>query len=282
MLESGFVFIFIFGAIVGSFLNVCIYRIPREVSIIFPPSSCLFCGAKIKFYENIPLISYIFLRGRCSACKEKISPRYFFIELLTAFTAVALCDFFKNYYVFSYYFIFISALIVVFFIDLDHKLIFDEITYPFAVAGILGSLFLPEILISGSGAALFWNLTDAYMRPLHFCSFLNAVAGAGLGMFFFWAIRFFGTLAFKREAMGLGDVKLAMMIGAFLGLQKAFLSFFAAFFIGAISAVYLMLFFRKKGKDEIPFGTFMAIGAVFAVFYGDVIIQLYKEYLTII
>lgn len=268
--------IFVFGAIVGSFLNVCIYRIPREVSIIFPPSSCTSCGAKIKFYENIPLLSYVFLRGRCSACKEKISPRYFFIELLTALAAAALFCFFKNYYVFAYYFVFISALIVVFFIDLDHKLIFDEITYLFAIAGILGSFFLPEILLSGTNSILFWSVTN-----LHFCNFLNAVAGATLGAIFFWAIRFFGTLAFKQEAMGLGDVKLAMMIGAFLGPQKAFLSFFIAFFIGAVSAVYLMLFFRKKGKDEIPFGTFMAVGAVLAVFYGDFIIQFYRQYVMI-
>jgi len=268
--------VFIFGAIVGSFLNVCIYRIPREVSIVFPPSACTSCGAKIKFYENIPLVSYIFLRGRCSACKEKISPRYFFIELLTALMAAALFYFFKNYYIFFYYFAFISALIVVFFIDLDHKLIFDEITYSLAIAGILGSLFLPEILLSGTNGILFWKLNN-----LHFCNFLNAVAGSALGMFFFWAVRFFGTLAFRQEAMGLGDVKLAMMIGAFLGPQKAFLSFFIAFFIGAISAVYLMLFFKKKGRDEIPFGTFMAIGAVLAVFFGDIIIQIYGRYLII-
>lgn len=264
------VFVFIFGAIVGSFLNVCIYRIPRDISIIWPPSTCPFCDGKIKFYQNIPLVSYIILHGKCAYCKEKISSRYFFIELLTALLALALVFHFKNYYISSYYFLFTSALTVVFFIDLDHKLIFDEITYAFTFIAILGSLFLPYLLMGNSNFVFIWEI-----KNLMLCNLFNSLMGAVLGMLFFQGIRFFGTIAFKQEAMGLGDVKLAMMIGAFLGPQKAFLSFFLSFFIGAIAAIYLILLLKKKGKDEIPFGTFMAIGSIFAVFYGDALISFY-------
>lgn len=262
--------VFVFGAIIGSFLNVCIYRIPREISVILPSSMCPSCGRKIKLYENIPIISYLILLGRCRGCGQKISPRYFFVELITAFLALSLFLYFKNYYVSAYYFLFTSALTVVFFIDLDHKLIFDEITYTFTAVGILGSLFLTAGLLCTSGNVLIWEV-----KNLALCNFLNAVIGAFGGFIFFECIRFFGTLAFKQEAMGLGDVKLAMMIGAFLGPQKAYLSFFISFFTGAIAALYLMLFLKRRGKDEIPFGTFMALGAIFAVFYGDRWINFY-------
>ncbi|MFH1453679.1 MAG: prepilin peptidase [Armatimonadota bacterium] len=268
------VFVFIFGSIVGSFLNVCIYRLPEEQSIVFPASSCRRCKTKLKFYENIPLASYIMLGGKCSSCGVKISFRYFFVELLTAVLAVLLFLYFKNYFLFGYYFLFTALLIVVFFIDLDHKIILDEVTYPFTAVGILGSLFMPELVLSNSHGIFFWGLKNVMLS-----NFLNSVAGAFLGMAFFFLIRFFGSMLLKQEAMGLGDVKFAMLIGAFLGWQKAFLSFFISFFLGAAAAIFLIIFYNKKGRDEVPFGTFMAAGALTAVFFGDIIIKIYINHL---
>lgn len=264
-------FIFVFGAIIGSFLNVCIYRLPREESIVFPPSSCPECKTKLKFYENIPLVSYLVLRGRCAHCGKKIDFRYFLVEFLTAVSALVLFLHFKTHYVFLYYFLFTCLLIVVFFIDFEHKLILDEVTYPFTFAAIAGSLFLPKALMSAAQTVFIWSVKNAMM-----CNLLNSIAGAVLGVLFFYFIRFFGSILAKQEAMGLGDVKFAMLIGAFLGWQKALVAFFIAFFIGAFAAVFLIIFFKKRGKDEIPFGTFMALGAGIAIFYADAIIKFYS------
>lgn len=242
---------FVFGAVVGSFLNVCIYRIPEGISIVSPPSRCMGCGRLVPFYYNIPIFGYIFLGGRCAFCKVPLSLQYPFVEALTGGVAVALFVKFGLSLELFAMFVFSAALVVITFIDLRLKIIPDVISIPGIILGVILSFFMtaPGVVNSLIGAAVGGG-------------FLLAVASA----------YFFMT---GREGMGGGDIKLLAMIGAFLGWRAVIVTVLAGSFLGAVIGAAVMLIAGKNSKYALPFGPFLAFGAFLHLFYGDELIRWY-------
>lgn len=240
------------GLTIGSFLNVLIYRLPLKKRFVLERSQCPHCGEQLKWYHNVPLLSFLLLSGRCGFCRKPISWRYPFIELLT-------CAAFSYFFwylgltpAFVIWAAFISAMIVIFFIDLDYQIIPDSITLPGIVLG-LAAAFLPGgIGIKSAAIGLF-------------------VGGGSL-----YLIALLGEWLFKKEAMGGGDIKMAAMLGAFLGWQKVLLVFLSSAVIGLIVSVAIMAVSSKLRQTRvIPFGPFLAIAAVISARYGDQIIAYY-------
>ena len=234
----------IFGSVVGSFLNVCIFRIPADKSIILPASHCVNCHHPIKFYDNIPIISYLILRGRCRNCNIKISPVYPAVEFLTATLSVLL--FLKYGLTLQYLltFIFSSSLVVITFIDLEHQIIPDIITLPGIPLFFLSAIFVVNV------------------RPLD--SLLGIAIGGGL----FYLIAAGYQLLRKTEGMGGGDINLMGMLGAFFGWQSLWFILLAGSLLGAIVGISVMIFKGKDMKYAIPFGPFLSISAVAYIFFG--------------
>ena len=241
----------IFGAIVGSFLNVCIIRLPTEESIITPGSHCPHCKSPIKFYDNIPMLSYLVLRGRCRYCNEPISFQYPLIEGLTAFGSLIIFMKFGPSLSYLFFFSFFAALIVITVIDLYHQIIPDAISIPGIGVGLLGSLIIPYI------------------------TFFNSVIGILVGGGSLFLVATLYQWFFKREGMGGGDVKLLAMIGGFLGWKSVILTILLSSFIGSIVGIAIMLLKGKDFKYAIPFGPFLSLGAVISLFYGETLIQWY-------
>ena len=241
----------IFGAIVGSFLNVCIFRLPKEESIIWPGSHCPHCKKPIKFYDNIPIISYLFLKGECRQCHGSISVQYPLVEGITALSSLLLIMKFGPSFAYLIYFAFVAALIVITVIDLYHQIIPDVISLPGIGVGLLASLLTSQI------------------------SFSNSLLGilCGGGSLFLIATGY--QWLFKREGMGGGDVKLLAMIGAFLGWKAVIVTILLGSLIGSITGIILMVSKGKDFKYAIPFGPFLSLGAVAALFYGERIIYWY-------
>jgi leader peptidase (prepilin peptidase)/N-methyltransferase len=259
--EFGFIFsgwVFVLGLLVGSFLNVVIYRVPLGRSIVLPPSACTTCNTPLHWSQNLPVLSYLALGGRCRFCGSSYSIRYAALELLTGLFFLY-CQ--VKFGFFSLMFFKVTILfcfcLVVFFIDLDHWIIPDGVN----LAGTLVGLAFSFVLPFPNGEIMFFD----YGEPAS--SFLWSLAGSVLGVAFFWSIQVVGLVVVKQEAMGGGDVKFAALMGAFLGPLVAFWAFLASFFLGAIFAIPLLLFRRGGGKDPIPFGTFMALAAVLFALY---------------
>jgi len=244
------IFVLLLGLIIGSFSNVCIYRIPRQESLIRPGSHCPKCNQPIKFYDNIPLVSFIILKGKCRYCKEKISWQYPLVEFLTAVLYLLLFLRYGLQLVTFVYMFFCSALIIITFIDLKENIIPDVLSLPFLLLGFLMSFFLKNL------------------SPIN--SLLGILAGGGVLLL----VAILGSFLFKKEAMGGGDIKLAAMVGAFLGWQLTLLSLFLSFFTGAIIGIVILI--KNKGEsDPIPFGPFIALGTIIALFFGHSIINWY-------
>jgi leader peptidase (prepilin peptidase)/N-methyltransferase len=243
--------VFVFGAMIGSFLNVCIVRLPEERSIVRPRSHCPSCGHEIAWYDNLPMLSYAVLRGRCRGCGIRISPLYPVVELLTGALAVALWMRLGTTLAFAGYFAFAAALVTITFIDLDHQIIPDVISLPGIAIGLAVSFVSPLVTPLG-----------ALMGVLVGGGVLLAIAAA------YQAIR-------GQEGMGGGDVKLLAMIGAFLGWQSVFVTLMVASLIGSIIGVGLMIYQRADTKLAIPFGPFLACGALVCLFFGDRILAFY-------
>ena len=229
---------FCFGAIVGSFLNVCIYRIPEGKSIVSPPSSCPGCGAAIRWYQNIPILSWVLLGGRCAFCKKSISVRYPLVEALTGILFVLVLWYFGFSAATLIYWIFSAVLVVITFIDLDHQIIPDIVSLPGIPIGFVCSFFVPWIS---------W-----------FDSLLGILLGGGLLLLIAWL---YEVLA-KREGMGGGDIKLLAMLGAFLGWRAIFPIIFFASLAGTLVGVPLMLLRKKDSRLALPFGPFLALAAL--------------------
>jgi leader peptidase (prepilin peptidase)/N-methyltransferase len=249
------IFLTVAGAAIGSFLNVLIYRIPEGQSIIFPSSHCPKCTHSIRFYDNVPIISYLVLRGRCRDCQEKISLRYPFVEAITALLSMFLFWKFglSAKYIFS--FIFTCALIVITFIDLDHQIIPDVITLP--------------------GIPVFFLIAIFFMG----IPFMEALLGILIGGGCLFAIAFIYELITKREGMGGGDIKLLAMLGAFLGWKSLFFILFVSSLLGAVVGISVMIVRGKDMKYAVPFGPFLSIAAVAYLFVGiDVMNFLYFRY----
>ena len=248
------VFLFIIGAILGSFMNVCIYRLPRKESIVTPSSHCPSCGAGIPWFDNIPILSFLILRGRCRACKKRISPRYIIVEALSGLICVLL---FLHFGLSAKFFIFLclsSALLVASFIDLRFHEIPDIITLPGIVAGLLL-------------AGLYPPLTG---RLENLPSLVDSLLGVLVGGGSIYLAGFIGEFIFKKEAMGGGDVKLLAMIGSFIGWKLVVFTFFLAPFFGSLVGIALKI---KEGKDIIPYGPHLSLAAFVAILYGEEILR---------
>jgi leader peptidase (prepilin peptidase)/N-methyltransferase len=245
------ILIFILGLIVGSFSNVCIYRIPRNESIIFPASHCPKCRSNISLKDNIPLLSYILLKGRCRNCKSKISIRYPVVELLTGLIYLIIYLIYGLSIQSLIYIILSSALIIIAFIDLNEQIVPDVISLPGIVIGFIISFFVSYI------------------------SFVNSALGVFVGGGIILVIGLAGSVIFKKEAMGGGDVKLAAMIGAFLGWRYIIISLFLGFFLGAVVGIILILSKIKNREDVVPFGPFIALGSIITLLWGEKIISWY-------
>lgn len=245
------VFVCLFGAVIGSFLNVCIHRLPREESIAFPPSHCPACGSRIAPWDNIPVISWLLLKGRCRSCGNRISLQYPIVETINALLSLALFLHFGLSGQFALYLLFSSALVVITFIDLEHQIIPDVISLPGIVIGFAASFFTGGI------------------------GWLNSLTGIAIGGGSLLLIAWVYELATKKEGMGGGDIKLLAMMGAFLGWRSVPFIIFAASLVGSVIGITLMLIQKKDGKLAIPFGPFLAFGAMLYLFYGGRIIDWY-------
>ncbi|MGD9105358.1 MAG: A24 family peptidase [Desulfobacterales bacterium] len=244
--------IFIFGICIGSFLNVCIYRLPTSKSIVEPLHSiCPSCNSHIRFYDNIPVLSYLWLKGRCRRCNAPISFRYPTVELMSACMAMGLFFKFGLSLESLVYFVFISSLLVITFIDLDHQIIPDIITLPGIPMGLVASFVLPTITFKAS--------------------VLGLVLGGGSLWFVAWAY----NLIARRDGMGGGDIKLLAMIGTIIGWKGVIFTIFASSVIGSCIGITMMLIKNKDMKFAIPFGPFLSIGAAAYVFFGSQIIAWY-------
>jgi len=246
--------VFLLGTIVGSFLNVCIYRIPEGKSVVSPPSHCPKCENRIRWYQNIPILSYLFLKGRCGFCKVKISPRYALVELLTGLLFVAVLWYFGFSYATLIYWLFVASLIVITFIDLDHQIIPDVISLPGIPIGFVCSFLIP------------------WLPSLD--SLLGILLGGGLLLSIAWL---YEVLA-KREGMGGGDIKLLAMLGAFLGWKAIFPIIFFASVGGTLIGVPLMLANKENSRFALPFGPFLATAALVYLFWGQNIISWYLSF----
>ena len=252
--------VFVVGAVVGSFLNVCIARIPNGESVVHPPSHCPECKFPIAFYDNVPLISYLVLSGRCRACRRRISPRYFVVELLTALLAAALYYQFGLGLAFLVAFVFVAALIVISFIDLDVRIVPDIISLPGIVVGLLFSIV---------GRYLISDPLDIVPTPVS--ALIGAVAGGG----FLLAVAWLYERVTGVEGMGGGDIKLLAMIGAFLGWPSIPLTLFFSSLGGSVIGLILMLRKGVGGKYALPFAPFLCFGALFHLFFGKQIMLFY-------
>lgn len=232
---------------------MCIYRLPRGESLIFPPSHCVHCNHRIYWFDNIPFLSYLVLRGKCRFCARPISFRYFIVEFLTALLLLTfyLCfDFSPKFFIFS---ILGSGLIVSSFIDFEHQLIPDVITIPGIFLGLVASFLFPFVL----------------GETKQFSAALNSLVGVLVGGSSIYVMGVLGKLAFKKEAMGGGDVKLMAMVGAFVGWKLVLLIFFLAPFFGTIAGIILKI---KEKKDVIPYGPYLSMATFIAILWGDKIL----------
>ena len=240
--------VFVLGLVIGSFCNVVIYRLPHRQSIISPGSHCRSCGTPIRPWDNIPLLSYLLLRGSCRVCKESISLRYPSVELASGVLYVLLWFKFGFSIPFAIYAALTSMLLAVALIDYDHKIIPNTITLPGIVIGLGLSL---------------WALP---IRPL--ASLLGLLVGGTL---------FYLIALVSKGGMGGGDIKLIAMIGAFLGWQGALFTVFSGALLGSLVGVTLMLLGKKGRKDKVPFGPFLSCGAIFSMLSGDDLIHWYLD-----
>ncbi|MDO8662181.1 MAG: prepilin peptidase [Candidatus Omnitrophota bacterium] len=263
----GQLIVFIFGSVVGSFLNVCIHRMPKSESVVWPRSHCPKCGKRIPGYDNIPFISFILLRGRCRFCKAKISPRYPLVEFITALLFTALFTHYGLSYNFFFYLVLTSALIIATFVDIPHRIIPDEVS--------VGALIVGFILSSIRG----FNLApfSFSFKPM-LSSLSGIIVGGGIIYLTGWL---FDLVYFKllknppingeSESMGGGDVKLLAMIGAFLGAPRTLLTFFIAPFFGAIIGIIILI---TKKDHTIPYGPFLSLAALISIFFSNRILHL--------
>ena len=257
----GEIFIFIIGAVIGSFLNVCIVRMPQEKSVIKPRSHCVHCQHTIPWYDNVPLFSFLILRGRCRFCQAKISRRYVVVELLTAVTFLDFYLYFGFSELLVPYLIMFSCFIAATFIDFEHRIIPDEISVGGMLTGVLLSFVTPAL----HGFSAYTPGWSVHFQSL-WCSVMGVLIGGGA----IYAMGMLGDFLFKKESMGGGDIKLLAMIGAFLGWEKAILTFFVAPFFGAVYGVIEKI---RTRDTTIAYGPFLVLGALISLFWGDALID---------
>jgi leader peptidase (prepilin peptidase)/N-methyltransferase len=244
------------GGIVGSFLNVCIYRLPRHEWIVWPGSHCPSCGQPIAWRDNIPVLSYLLLLGRCRSCHQPISPRYPIVELVNAAGYVIILWHFGLSPTAILYAIFYSALLVVAGTDLSHKIIPNVVTVPGILIGLIGA---------------------ATVLPI---GLINSVLGMALGGGILWTLAWASPYLFGKEGMGGGDIKLLAMVGAFLGWKPALLTIMIGSLSGSIVCLSLIAAGLMKRDDYIPFGPFLVVGAILSMFFAYPLLDWYQGFLS--
>lgn len=242
--------VFLFGLLIGSFSNVCIYRLPKKESVSFPGSHCTACDTPIRAFDNIPVFSYLFLGGKCRACGQKISFVYPLIEVVVALLIVAVYVKFGISWEFLIYAVVSTALVIITVIDYEHKIIPDIITLPGIVLGLGAGSYLVSPINSGLGFLL------------------------GGGLFYLLAV-------LSRGGMGGGDIKFIAAAGALLGWQKVMLVIILGATLGSIVGLSLLIAKKKDRKSQIPFGPFLAVGTLIAIFFGEVLISWYLSTMII-
>lgn len=253
-----FVAAFVFGSIIGSFLNVVILRLPDpDTSIVFPPSHCPKCKERLNWFENIPILSYLVLRGKCGHCRVPISLQYPVVELLTGLLAVAVIAAFGLSLTAAGYFVFCAALVTIIWIDLHHQIIPDVISIPGIILGFCFSFI-----------STFISWQD---------SLIGLLAGGGI----FYAISYSYYLLRRQEGLGGGDIKLLAMLGAFLGWQSLIFIIFASSVTGTVAGLLAMRSQKKGGATRIPFGPFLAIAGLFYLFFRPQVQGLFIWYLSL-
>jgi leader peptidase (prepilin peptidase) / N-methyltransferase len=243
----------VFGLVIGSFLNVCIYRLPRDLSIVWPASRCTTCGRELRWFENIPVLSWVALRARCRTCGQRISVMYPLIELLTAAVFVATYASSGASWLLPIRLLFNCAMIVLLVIDLQHQILPNEITLPGIAAGLAFSLVAPP-------------------------GWMSALAGAAAGGGVLWLIAWGYERWRGVEGMGFGDVKMLAMIGAFLGWKLMLLTLVSASLVGSLTALSLLAARRADWQSKLPLGTFLAIAAIPVSLYGDAVVAWYLTF----
>lgn len=276
----GYIFFFIIGSIIGSFLNVVIHRVPLEESVIFPNSACPKCKEKIKPYDNLPIISWLFLGGKCRNCKNPISKRYPAVELITALLFVlALWQIGFNVFL-PVVLIFITAMIPLIFIDADHQILPNVITYPLLLFTFLVRLIFP---IAFGNAIYFSDLsiypmTLMHGQPVWLVSVVGAILGGLVGGGSLWLIGEIWKRLRGVDAMGMGDVKMMFGVGTLLGWRLTLLSIFLGSLTGAFAGVAeIMRSEDKNMQTKIPFGIFLGIGSIIALLFGKELINWYIQ-----
>lgn len=269
---------FLLGACVGSFLNVCIYRIPRELSVVKPRSHCPHCQQLIPWYHNIPILSWLVLRGRCAQCGGRISPRYALVEILTGVLFLLVWLKYDGaaslhtpglvpmhaWSLVPVYWLFVSGLILGTFVDFEHLILPDRVT----LGGIIAGLVLSPIIPAMHGESDWLS------------GLIGAGVGAGVGWGLLWLVGWIGTMIFRKEAMGFGDVKLMGAIGAFLGWKAVLFTVMASSFVGSIVGITLVVSRRKDLQSRIPFGPYLALGALIWLFWGPLLVGWYLDLVT--
>jgi len=272
------IFVFLFGLIIGSFLNVCIVRIPERKSIIMPASACPKCQAPIRPYDNIPVVSYLLLRGKCRKCKTKISPMYPVVELVTGILFFACYRAFGLTPEAAKWAAFSALMIVLVFTDLRERVLPDVVNYTGFGIGLAISFFTQPT----DGTALWLaNRVFAFPPPAPVLSFADSLLGAAVGSGLLWLVSEAYFRLRGREGMGLGDVKMMLMAGAFLGVKRTLLTILAGSLLGSLLGLAFILARRKESNYELPFGSFLGMAALLVVFFGTQVVNWYQSLLTV-
>ncbi|MFC1467919.1 prepilin peptidase [Verrucomicrobiota bacterium] len=280
------VIVFFFGACWGSFMNVCIWRIPREESVVKPRSHCPKCEKLIAWHDNIPLVSWLLLRGKCRNCALPISPRYIIVELITAILFLSVWKLFgpfsaigevtglvNSFALAGFYFLLTFGLLMGSYIDIDHMYLPDRVTKGSMIAGVLFSFIFPVLQAPAMSPAL--------QVPTHAGAAINSVTGLLLGGGVLWGVAILGKFMFKKDAMGFGDVKLMAGLGACFGWQSIpFIIFFSSL-IGAVAGISMIAAGKKEMQSKIPFGPYIAGAALFWMLGGFRLWHTYISFMTI-
>jgi leader peptidase (prepilin peptidase)/N-methyltransferase len=267
----------VFGAIIGSFLNVVIHRVPREESIVFPNSRCPSCGAAIAFYDNIPILSYAMLGGRCRGCSSPISIRYPAVELLTALLFVTLTWRDGISPALPFDLVFATSIVALVFIDAEHMILPNAITYPGIVFAVVARFTVPFV----TGRPSFDDVPSLMQgtlvtTPIWVVSLVGALIGALIGGGSLWLMGWTWEKLRGIEAMGLGDVKMMFMVGAYLGWRLTILTIFIGVLSGSLIGILLMMKQRDRNMQMLlPFGVFLGLGSIAALLFGAEIVGWY-------
>jgi len=270
--------IFLLGLVIGSFLNVCILRIPRQESVVLPPSHCPACNASIKPYDNIPVLSWLLLRGRCRKCRARISPMYPLVEFLTGLLFLACYLFFGLSTEFLKWSVFAALLVVLTITDIRERILPDKVN--FLGLGLGLGLSLVTLPIDGTALWLSRRMFD-FPPPLRALSFADAALGAAAASGLLWLVAEGYFRLRGREGMGLGDVKMMAMAGAFLGVQRALLTILLGSLLGSLIGAAVIAVGRKGADFELPFGTFLGAGALLVVFFGSPALAWYRSLMAV-